>query len=183
MQGGGYQCQLTLPASYLQTGKDYPLSHQRMHLALTYPSMHPLGATSRPEEKIFFTVDLIGNSIKQSTSSMAMDHVRQLMKNPAQTLHARHIGRLGLYDIYETVDPAANLVLSTYFTRDKNRNLLCFQDSISKTSASRRYGRVFELTYIFSPQLRPRQLAIDAELTNLLDSWIQTISPAAESIS
>jgi hypothetical protein len=179
MQGGGYQCQLMLPAGYLQTVKGQAFTHERVQLALAYPSMNPLSLTSLTEEKILFTVDLIGNAMKQSLSSMAMDNVRQLMKNPAQTLHARHIGTLGIYDVYETVDPDSNLVLSTYFTRDKNRNLVCFQDGISKTSATRRYARVFELTYVFSPRLRARQLAIDAELTTLLDSWVQKVSPAA----
>ena len=182
MQGGGYQCQLRLPAGYLQTGKDQAFTHERLPLALTYPSMNALSPTSLPEEKILFTVDLIGNAMKQSLSSLAMDNVRQLMKNPAQTLHARHIGTLGIYDVYETVDPDASQVLSTYFTRDKNRNLVCFQDGISKTRATRRYARVFELTYVFSPRLRARQLALDAALTTLLDSWVEKISPAADTL-
>ena len=125
------------------------------------------------EEIVEIYIKLAANTETLSMSESTFNSIKNLMKMKPPKNAPFHIGKIGVYDIYEEDNPEDEFTITTYFTRDKDGIFLSFRDDGYRVNALRRTAGVLELSYFFAVSLRPQQLQVDADLVKLIDSWLQ----------
>lgn len=174
LNNGKIQRTLKIPGAYIQTKNESQRVESGLWVGFTYPSMQPFGPAAPTEDSVALYIKLAVDASRPSWSELTLDGIKRKMNNPPSKNPARYVGKSGVYDVYEEEHTKTHSVSKTYFTHDRDGNLLSFVDDNGyRIEVNRRYAGVLELHYLFSRPHQSQQLEIDSAVTKIVDAWLQ----------
>ena len=132
-----------------------------------YPSMTPIKPCENQQPDAVSLLVRAGNSATPSISEMTLDDLRVQSKNAM----AVHLGVVDGFDTFSAID-ATGQKKFTYFSKQPKGELICFEEVLSKISASRAYDKEIELKYIFSRTLSAKKMDVDQKVVALIGHMI-----------
>ncbi len=172
LDNGKMQRTLKIPGAYLpEKEKDNSIG---VWVQFSYPSMKPVVSRTPSEDSIELLIKLALDKDKPGMSESSLSNFKDSLKDPNAKSRTRHLGKLGIYDVYELWHFNGGYLTTTYFRNDENGYLIKIEAVPGlRTSSQRRYAESIELSYGYSPSLMPKETEIDAAITKLVDSWLQ----------
>lgn len=174
LDNGKMQRTLKIPAGYLEVKDEKLRAKEGVRVGFIYPSLEPFINQTPTENSISLYIKLISDRSRPSLSDISLDLLKKNLVNSSENNRVRYLGKKGVYEVFEDKNIKDNYTATSYFTQDKNSNLLEFRYVPELRSiASRRFAGEYSISYIFSPTLQSKQLEVDKAVTGLIESWLQ----------
>jgi hypothetical protein len=173
LDNGKMQRTLKIPAAYIEEKNEKLRAQNGVRVGFLFPRLTPFVNETPTQDSVSVYIRLISDPSKPSRSEISLADLQRLTKKDAGKNTLRHVGKIDGFDTYEDIEPNTKNIRKTYFINDKSGNLICFEDSVFRVIATRRYSSEFEITFIFSPNQRSNQLEISSAITKLIERWLQ----------
>lgn len=173
LDSGTLQRTLKIPTAYIEEKNEKLRIKDGIRVGFLYPLMTPFVNKIPSEESVSVYIKLMSDPKKPSRSELSLADFQRVTKKNSDANTVRQVGKIDGFETYEEIEPNTNKIRKTYFIKDNNGNLICFEDGVFRVMATKKNFSVFEITFMFSPTLRSNQLEIDSAITKLIESWLQ----------
>lgn len=114
---GKIQRTLKIPGAYLpQKLED---NSAGFWVQFSYPALQPVASRTPADDSIELFIKLAFDVDKPSMSQSILNDFKEYVVDPVTKLSIRHLGQIGIYDVYEERYPNTHSVTRTYFRKDK----------------------------------------------------------------
>ena len=172
LDNGKIQRTLNIPGAYLPEKEKN--NSTGVWVQFSYPDLKPVVSSTPTDDSIALYIKLAFDEAKPSMSESTLNDFKENVKNPLTKSFTRHLGEIGMYDVYEEWHSNTRTLTRTLYRKDKNGYLISISEVPGlRTSSQRRYADSLELRYSYSQTLMPVEENIDMAITKLVGIWIQ----------